>query len=218
MYNKQVCVEQFKRTYSIGVTRLQNLRNQMQKAIDDGDVFMSPKKDARGLHKTRPNAISTEIKAQIDQMMYDVITKRGSPTHYGGRYRRDAIHLPSSLSVPLLWEMFHLLNDNRDPSYMSQISAQREHPAEDLVTLEPMVKLPWFRDYFNAHYGQVKFWRGKTDQCAECAKLNEHIDSLKKLPQVLHDHVHFAIIAQVESVPPIATTESLGLIHTMLIC
>lgn len=213
VYNEQVCCEQFKGTYSIGTARLQNLRNQMQKGARDGAVFMSPKKDARGSHNSRANAVNAEIKAQINQMMYDLITKRGSPTHYGGRYRRDAIHLPSVFNVPLLWEMFHLLNDTRDPSYMDQIAAQREHPAEH-VTLEPMIKLSWFRNYFNTHYGQIKFWRGKTDQCGTCAKLKEHIDSLKTLSdEVLNNPVRAAVISQVEYWPPIATEKWIGLIH-----
>lgn len=183
----QVCSQQWRQTLSVSVKRLQNLRNQMKEKFRNGEPFLCPKEDGRGRHNHRPNRVSDDIRAQINDMMYDVITTRGSPTHYGGRYRRDTIHLPSYLSIPSLWEMFNLIYDDRNPSYMTEVINHREDPNAP-VSLQPIITLKWFREFFNKHYGQIRFWAGKTDQCGECARLKAHVDSLKGLPEDVRDN------------------------------
>lgn len=140
---------------------------------------MSPAKDRRGRHTNRPHATSQEVLTKMNEFMYDVITKRGSPSHYGGRYARDAILLPSTLNVSLLWELFHLIYDKREPSYMELVEKKRDDPDVE-ICIEPIIKREWFSKYLNHNYGQVRFWRGKTDQCGTCMKLETKITSLKQ--------------------------------------
>ena len=128
----------------------------MQRSYNAGQMLTSPTPDGRGKHDNRPRRVSQDLVRKVNEMMLQVILKRGSPTHHGGRYRRDVIHLPSTLNFALLFEMFHELHDHQTPSYFTTVRLARENPALEEDIIEPLFVAIWPKTTARFAFGEER--------------------------------------------------------------
>lgn len=161
----RVCKLQFLNVFSISDDRLQKLQLELKSG------FLTPKKDLRGSHKTRPKAVTPELKNLAIDFVLEIVRLKGTRSHYQRRHSAGTVYLPHTLSVRRIWECFLAENDL---AYTQQRELHRQHGVP--MSRKPLITEDWFRDFlFAKEFGYVKFRLPKTDECGTCLSSRQHI-------------------------------------------
>jgi hypothetical protein len=68
--------------------------------------------------------------------VFDVLKKKGTPSHYARRHRNNTVYLPHTLSVRIMYDEFL---EQHDPEYAKERKEKRENFAPAPLSREPIL-------------------------------------------------------------------------------